>query len=80
MFHQFFTSSKHFQEKSMDKKITSKDLRELLGGISDMSLWRFLHDKKLGFPKPIYINRRRFWSREELKQWLGQRPKNYRSN
>ena len=58
----------------MDKKITSKDLRELLGGISDMSLWRFLHDKKLGFPKPIYINRRRFWSHDELQQWLENRP------
>ena len=61
----------------MDKKITSKDLRGLLGGISDMSLWRFIHDKKLGFPKPIYINRRRFWSQEEIKQWLEQRPQTY---
>ena len=51
----------------LDQKITSKQVRELLGGISDMSLWRFLHDKKLGFPKPIYINRRRLWSHEELK-------------
>ena len=62
---------------NLDQKITSKQVRELLGGISDMSLWRFLHDKKLGFPKPIYINRRRFWSREELKQWLEQRPRDY---
>ena len=74
-----FSSQKGWLMK-LDRKINSKQVRELLGDISDMSLWRFLHDKKLGFPKPIYINRRRFWSHEELKQWLQQRPKNYRSN
>ena len=61
----------------MDKKITSKDLRELLGGVSDMSPWSFIRDKKLGFPKPIYINQRQFWSHEELKKWLEQRPRDY---
>ena len=58
----------------IEKQITSKQVRELLGGISDMSLWRFLHDKHLNFPKPIYINRRRFWSYQELKEWLDKQP------
>ena len=71
-----FSSQKGWLMK-LDQKINSKQVRELLGDISDMSLWRFLHDKKLGFPKPIYINRRRFWSQEELKQWLEQRPRIY---
>ena len=62
---------------AIEQKITSKQVRDLLGGISDMSLWRFLQDKKLGFSKPIYINRRRFWSSEELKQWLEQRHRIY---
>ena len=43
----------------LNQKITFKKVRELLGGFSDMSLWHFLHYKKLEFPKPIYINRRR---------------------
>ena len=62
---------------TLEQKITSKQLREMLGGISDMSLWRFLHDKHLDFPKPIYINRRRLWSYDELKAWLDKQPRHY---
>jgi predicted DNA-binding transcriptional regulator AlpA len=64
----------------IEKNITSKQVREILGGISDMSLWRFLHDKHLNFPKPIYINRRRLWSHQELKDWLDKQPRIYRPN
>ena len=54
----------------IDHKINSKQLREMLGGISDMSLWRFVHSKYLDFPKPTYINKRRFWSSRILKTGL----------
>ena len=64
----------------IEKQITSKQVRELLGGTSDMSLWRFLHDRHLNFPKPIYINRRRLWSYQELKEWLDKQPRVYRPN
>ena len=42
--------------------------REVRGryGISDMSVWRWVHDKHLSFPQPIYINRRRFWRLAKL--------------
>ena len=65
---------------NIEKQITSKQVREILGGISDMSLWRFLHDKHLSFPQPIYINRRRFWSYTELKAWLDKQPRHYRGS
>ena len=29
-------------------------------GVSDMSLWRWLHDDALGFPHPLRINGRHF--------------------
>jgi len=61
----------------MNKQLTSKQVREMLGGISDMSLWRFLRNKHLKFPKPIYINRRRFWSSEELHEWFQKQPRVY---
>ena len=64
----------------MDKQITSKELREVLGGISDMSLWRFLHDPYLKFPKPTYIKRRRFWSKNELEAWFHSLPKSHQEN
>jgi predicted DNA-binding transcriptional regulator AlpA len=38
-------------------------------GVSDMSLWRWLHDETLGFPAPVRIQRRRYWKLDELKAW-----------
>jgi predicted DNA-binding transcriptional regulator AlpA len=37
--------------------------------ISDMSLWRWLRDPKLGFPRPMRINGRRFWKLAALEAW-----------
>tara|TARA_A100001515_G_scaffold23483_1_gene18135 strand:- start:919 stop:1134 length:216 start_codon:yes stop_codon:yes gene_type:complete len=57
----------------IDKKINSKQVKDMLGGISDVTLARYVKDPNyadLKFPKPIYINRRRYWSQEEIKQWL----------
>jgi len=58
----------------LDHKINSKQLREMLGGISDMSLWRFVHSKYLDFPKPTYINKRRFWSSSDIEDWFRKQP------
>jgi predicted DNA-binding transcriptional regulator AlpA len=38
-------------------------------GVSDMSIWRWLNDQNLNFPRPIYIRRRRFWKLAELEAW-----------
>jgi predicted DNA-binding transcriptional regulator AlpA len=37
--------------------------------VSDMALWRWLHDEQLSFPQPIRINNRRFWRVAELRAW-----------
>ncbi|MER9411451.1 DNA-binding protein [Mesorhizobium sp. M0589] len=37
--------------------------------ISDMSLWRWLQDEKLGFPRPLVINRRRLFLKSALVEW-----------
>ena len=50
--------------------IGSIAVRELCGGISDMSLWRWLQDPELDFPKPIYIARRRYWREAEILAWI----------
>jgi hypothetical protein len=34
-----------------------------------MSLWRWLRDEALGFPRPIVINNRRYWLIAELEAW-----------
>ncbi len=52
------------------KLIPAKTVRELCGGISDMSLWRWLNDPALNFPKPVYIQKRRFWREAEILDWI----------
>lgn len=44
--------------------------KRLLGGISDMTLHRWLHDESLNFPRPVYIARRRYWKIADVLAWL----------
>lgn len=53
-----------------DKIIQAADVRALCGNISDMTLWRWLNDKALKFPSPIYIGRRRYWREADVLTWL----------
>ena len=55
------------------RMITSAAVRHLSGGISDMTIWRWLHDPNLGFPKPHYIRGRRYWAEAEILAWLESR-------
>lgn len=50
------------------KYLTARQIRERYN-VSDMSLHRWLKDPDLDFPKPIYINRRRFFDEEMLIAW-----------
>ncbi len=52
------------------RHITAHDVRHLCGGVSDMSLWRWLQNSDLNFPKPIYIGKRRYWKEAEIVGWL----------
>lgn len=38
-------------------------------GISEMTLYRWLKDEGLGFPKPMVVNGRRFFKEGELTNW-----------
>ncbi|MEY8842220.1 helix-turn-helix transcriptional regulator, partial [Cribrihabitans sp. XS_ASV171] len=53
-----------------NKRIQASEVRDLCGGISDMTLWRWLDDAKLDFPRPIYIARRRYWREADVIAWL----------
>ena len=55
------------------RRITAKQVCGICGGISDMSLWRWLDDPALNFPKPIYISRRRYWREADVLAWLDSR-------
>ena len=59
----------------MDNKhyITRKALRARYGGISEMTLWRWEHDEKLGLPKALEINGRKYYALSEVEAWERQR-------
>ena len=48
--------------------IQGLELRNLLGGVSDMWIWRRLQDGTL--PKPILISNRRFWRSDEIADYI----------
>lgn len=52
------------------RHIPAHDVRHLCGGVSDMTLWRWLHREDLDFPRPIYIGKRRYWKEAEVLVWL----------
>lgn len=58
-----------------NKRITAGTVRHLCGGISDMTLWRWLDDASLAFPKPLYIAKRRYWREADVVAWLEARER-----
>lgn len=56
-----------------DIRLTSKQVRARYGDVSDMCLWRWLRSKDLNFPKPLEINRRRYWKLADLEAWEAER-------
>jgi hypothetical protein len=43
-------------------------------GIVDRTLNRWLDDPRLNFPKPIYVNRRRYFWLDEIEFWERSQP------
>lgn len=56
-----------------NKLISANAVRILLGDVSDMTVWRWLQDPELAFPRPIYIGTRRYWKEAELAAWIAAR-------
>jgi len=58
----------------MSKRLmNSKNVRERLGGLSPMTIWRYQNDEKLGFPKPITIRNRNFCDADEIEAFISRR-------
>ncbi len=52
-----------------ERFLSSRMVRRRYGDISTMSLHRWLGDEDMGFPKPTYMGRLRFWKLAELIEW-----------
>ena len=55
-----------------EKRIQAADTRILCGGISDMTLWRWINERD--FPQPVYIGNRRYWKESDVLAWLDAQP------
>ena len=60
----------HYDDRRL---ITAAAVRDLCGGVSEMSLWRWLQDDAMAFPKPVVIARRRYWREAEVLAWVDAR-------
>ena len=49
--------------------LNAAQVRARYGGVSEMTLWRWLQNRELGFPKPYRINRLRYWDDAKLSEW-----------
>jgi hypothetical protein len=54
--------------------LDSRAVRRRYCGRSEMALWRWSRDPELGFPKPIYIQKYRYWKLSDLIEWERTRP------
>ncbi|HEX9868802.1 MAG TPA: transcriptional regulator [Candidatus Tectomicrobia bacterium] len=52
---------------------TARRVREQLGGVSEVTLWRFQRDPNLGFPTPVRINGRLYFRVDEIDAWIESR-------
>jgi predicted DNA-binding transcriptional regulator AlpA len=52
-----------------DGRVTQLEAAKLLGGVSQMCLWRWRNDPAMNFPKPITINHRHYYRRAEILNW-----------
>ena len=44
-------------------------------GICDVTLYRWQNDPRMNFPKPMVINRRKFFREDEIAAWERERVK-----
>jgi predicted DNA-binding transcriptional regulator AlpA len=50
--------------------LIARQVRDRYGGISDMSLWRWLHDGSVNFPSPRFrVHKRRYWLLADIEAW-----------
>jgi predicted DNA-binding transcriptional regulator AlpA len=49
--------------------LTAVQVRKRYGDMSEMTLWRWLDDDDMRFPRPLRIHRLRYWKEHELDAW-----------
>ncbi|WP_127143186.1 helix-turn-helix transcriptional regulator [Pelagibacterium montanilacus] len=58
---------------SDNRYLTATEVRARFGGISDMTLWRWLEDDSLNFPRPMKVRNRRLFKEQDIIDWEARR-------
>lgn len=60
--------------RAPERYITEKELRELLGGISAMTVWRWERDSRVALPRRVRLGVNRVaWPLSKIEAWLAAR-------
>jgi predicted DNA-binding transcriptional regulator AlpA len=58
------------QTDNLHRRIPAAAVLEMCGGVSAMTLHRWLNNPDLDFPRPHFIGRRRYWRESDVVAWL----------
>lgn len=56
-----------------DRLLPAHEMKTRVGGVSDMTIWRWLRKPGLDFPRPVNINGRNYWPEAELAAFIERR-------
>jgi predicted DNA-binding transcriptional regulator AlpA len=52
-----------------DDLVTSREVRRMFGGVSEMTLWRWMRSESVQFPQPISISNKNYWLLGDLRRF-----------
>ena len=58
-----------YSEPRDDDLITSREVRRMFGGVSEMTLWRWMKSESVQFPRPIVIHSKNYWLLGDLRRF-----------
>ncbi len=58
----------HQEGTQLTALVRSTTVKESFGGISDMTLWRWIQYRE--FPKPTKLNGRNYWVPSDIERWI----------
>jgi hypothetical protein len=56
-----------------DALMPTPQMQAMLGGVCDMTIWRWRNNPKMNFPKPIVINGRNYWQVGKFRRFIAER-------
>lgn len=67
-----FNPNSFFNSQIQPEFLTANDIAARYR-VSKMTLWRWIKSEEVNFPKPIYINKRRYFRIADIAKWESER-------